>query len=103
METKFTKGEWLVKGSSMSMGSSYRGSFSIESSGFSGDVSDANEANKALIKAAPKIYEALEKANEELAFVIDRYNKKIKDPANFIDAETCHINQLLLAKARGEL
>ncbi len=101
-EAKFTKGEWVVKGSSMSMGANYRGSFSIESNDFSGNISTANEANKSLIEAAPKMYEALQRTNEELAFVIDRYNKRVKDPANFIDAQTCHENQMLLAKARGK-
>lgn len=56
-----------------------------------------------LIEAAPSLYYALKRTTEELAFVIDRYNKKVKYPAHFIDAETCHLNQIELAKARGEL
>jgi hypothetical protein len=61
-------------------------------------IHDAN-----LMAASKDLYYALKHTTEELAFVIDRYNKKVKDPTHFIDAETCHRNQIKLAKARGEL
>ncbi|AUG84937.1 hypothetical protein MAELSTROM_17 [Pseudoalteromonas phage Maelstrom] len=86
-ETKFTKGEWVVKGSSMSMGSNYRGSFSIESNSFDGDISTANAANKALIKAAPDMYDMLATIENDIGQV----------PAWLWDKI-----QLTLAKARGE-
>ena len=101
-ETKFTKGEWRVEGDSMSVGSNYRGKFYVTSNCFDGDIDDASKANAHLIARAPNLYHALKSTTEELAFVIDRYNKKVKDPAHFIDAETCHRNQIELAKARGE-
>lgn len=59
-------------------------------------------ANANLIARSPSLYHALKRTTDELAFVIDLYNKKVKDPADFIDAETCHLNQIELAKARGE-
>lgn len=86
-KTKFTKGEWVVEGSSMSMGPSYRGSFSIESSGFSGDITDTNEANKALIKAAPEMYDMLATIENDIGQVPEWLWDKI---------------QSTLAKARGE-
>lgn len=60
-------------------------------------------ANARMMALAPEMFERLSKANDEIAFLINIYNKKVKDPANFLDAETCHINQLLLAKVKGDL
>ena len=98
-KAKFTKGDWVVKGSSMSMGSSYRGSFSIESSGFSGDITDANEANKALIAAAPEMYAEIESEIELLKEVRgDSHSEYI---ITLLDERIAH-KQSLLAKARGE-
>jgi len=60
-------------------------------------------ANARMMALAPELCERLSKANDEIAFLINIYNKKVKDPANFIDAETCHDNQLFIAKLKGEL
>lgn len=60
-------------------------------------------ANARMMSSSKEILERLSKANDEIAFLIKIYNKKVKDPANFIDAETCHDNQLFIAKVKGEL
>ncbi|QAY17977.1 hypothetical protein [Pseudoalteromonas phage C7] len=70
--TKFTKGEWVVKGTSMSMGSNYRGKFTVESSGFSGNISEANIANAHLIKVAPEMYKFIESLQLSVADSIKR-------------------------------
>ncbi len=87
-EAKFTQGEWSV----------YYGLVVINRVHY--EFRNTHDAH--LIAAAPEMYMALKQTNEELAFMIERYNRRVKDPANFIDAETCHKNQVLLAKARGE-
>lgn len=61
------------------------------------------QANARMMAASKEMLERLSKANDEIAFLINIYNKKVKDPANFIDAETCHENQLFIAKVKGEL
>lgn len=100
-EEKFTKGEWVENGAFVSHVD--LGCDAIVSGAGCKDISYKEaEANANLIARAPNLYHALKRTTEELAFVIDRYNKKVKDPANFIDAETCHLNQIELAKARGE-
>ena len=61
-----------------------------------------NEEDAILMSKSKKLYEQLETTNKELAFVINAYNKLVKDPCDFFDAETCHLNQILLAQCRGE-
>lgn len=97
-ETKFTKGEWYAHPN----GVGCSGIAIVNTPNGCVIPKHEDSANRDLIAAAPEMYKALQRTNEELAFIIDMYNKKVKDPANFIDAETCHENQLLLVKARGE-
>ncbi len=90
-KAKFTKGKWIVKGRSMAMGSNYRGDFSVKSDRFSGNISDASNANASLIAAAPDMYEMLQRWVDSVESVSDDYQLGILD-------ETIE----LLAKARGE-
>jgi len=61
-------------------------------------------------KAAPDMLEALESTNKELAAVILRLNElstkfalaRGLDEPDYHDMQTCHENQLLIAKAKGE-
>jgi outer membrane protein TolC len=46
-----------------------------------------------------KLKEALSSTNDELNFTIELYNKEVKDPSRFIDAETCFDNAKLLQEA----
>lgn len=98
METKFTKGEWRVEHFVNEKG------FEIAYNDDGEVIADYvyEEPDAHLIARAPNLYHALKRTNEELALLIDLYNKKVKDPAHFIDAETCHLNNIELAKARGE-
>lgn len=76
---------------------------SVHSNEFNGVSKEQMRANARMMALAPELFERLSKANDEIAFLISIYNNKVKDPANFLDAETCHINQLLLAKVKGDL
>lgn len=68
------------------------------------------EANAHLIAAAPEMYEMLEIASRELLTLIDEVNDQrasqitsaTETEPDYLDAETVHLIQLLLAKARGE-
>ncbi|YP_010660206.1 coil containing protein [Pseudoalteromonas phage HS1] len=88
-DLKFTKGDWKVKGSSISMGASYRGKFTIESNDFAGNISDANIANASLIKASPKMYMALQS-------ILDSPYTELKE-------EDFEMIEKVLAEARGEI
>jgi len=117
-ETKFTKGEWdvlsiesdkeYIRIRGTAIGGRYKianvTDLKLHHDGKEWCLREREEslANAHLIARAPNLYHALKSTTEELAFVIDSYNKKVKDPAHFIDAETCHLNQIELAKARGE-
>lgn len=61
-----------------------------------------DEQDAILMSQSKKLYEQLETTNKELAFVIFMYNKLVRNPCEFFDAETCHLNQILLAQCRGE-
>lgn len=117
-EVKFTKGEWsilpieddkeYIRIRGTVLGCRYKIA-NVTDLKFHHDGKDwclrdriESAANAQLISRAPNLYHALKRTNEELALLIDRCNKKVKDPAHFIDAETCHLNQIELAKARGE-
>jgi len=95
-EAKFTKGDWKVEGSSMSMGANYRGKFTITSSAFAGNISDANTANANLIKASPKMYEMLIKISEAINSGL--YEIELADAITEFGGDI----EKLLAKARGE-
>lgn len=88
-EAKFTKGEWKVEGSSMSMGANYRGAFYVTSNCFDGDIFEAGKANARLISAAPEMYNLLERLTSH-----DNCKKDIIHLLGEADS--------LLAKARGE-
>lgn len=88
-DTKFTKGDWKVEGSSMSMGANYRGKFTITSIDFAGNISDANIANANLIKASPKMYMALQS-------IFDSPYTELKE-------EDFEMIESVLAEARGGL
>lgn len=90
-EAKFTKGEWNVEGTSMAIGSSYRGNFNVTSTCFDGDIGDSSKANANLIAAAPEMYELLSEVSHVLGHELSPTNKA------YIKA----IKELL-AKARGE-
>lgn len=108
METKFTKGEWSIgvdcwaDGHVSIDGFEHSAIAVVVSEMDDGSKKEELSANAYLIARAPNLYHALKRTNEELALLIDLYNKKIKDPAHFIDAETCRLNNIELAKARGE-
>jgi hypothetical protein len=67
-------------------------------------------ANANLIAAAPDMLEALESTNKELQSVITKLNQMLKknispydlDEPEYYDMQTCHENQVLIAKAKGE-
>ena len=97
-----TEGEWIIYQDEMT--NLYVVNTPEDEEGFSiGVVEGVYDKNDAiLISQSKKLYEQLETTNNELAFVINAYNKLVKDPCDFFDAETCHLNQTLLAQCRGE-
>ena len=101
--TKFTKGPWVAKGANPSRiyGMVREDKESMVAA--TGSVNADSGANAHLIAAAPDMYTEITHLIHELNFVIEAYNKKVKDPSEFFDAESCHKAQVLLAKARGEL
>ena len=110
MEAKFTKREWAVITepesehylTTVDCGGIMQLNVITSATDITFTESFERIANAHLIAAAPNLYHALKRTNEELALLIDLYNKKVKDPAHFIDAETCYLNNIELAKARGE-
>ena len=67
--------------------------------------------NARLIAAAPELYSALESTSRELEWCIDYINNHMRknisasdfQPPDYYDHQTCHENQELLAKIKGDL
>jgi hypothetical protein len=100
MKTKFTEGPWWVSRSN-EIGTVPTMDVKIVSR-VSGANPEEAKANGYLIARAPEMYTEISHLIHELNHVIEAYNKVVKDPSEFFDAESCHKAQILLAKARGE-
>ena len=110
MNTKFTKGEWFIERYHTMLDVSVVGKGSICTVDTDHvmdecmiDPTPEQVANANLIAAAPEMYTEISHLMHELNHVIEAYNKVVKDPSEFFDAESCHKAQILLAKARGEI
>ncbi len=60
-------------------------------------------ANARMMALAPEMLDKLVEVNETISFLIGIYNKRTKDPANFLDAEICSEIQMFIAKVKGDL
>lgn len=118
MDTKFTKGKWLLTEEPKSKGmcSTSTGHFHIETDEVHKFIKIENEhreeskANAHLIAVAPDMYAMIKELAHELNLAIDECNeyraKSItpltESEPDYIDKQTVHEAQALLAKARGE-
>ncbi len=117
METKFTKGEWIVEnnGTSYSVwveyGSNYDNIINEQYYSFPNkEYSDELLANVHLIAAAPEMYAMIESLSRELELAITKINitamrnvaPQAETQPDMWDMESLHDAQLLLKKARGE-
>lgn len=125
MNTKFTKGEWIVYDKNDDWGNVGSDELVVGMSSYNKDYTnyycshkitiddseDEARANAHLIAAAPDMYAMIKELVHELNLAIDECNEyKIKaitssteNEPDYIDKQTLHEAQILLAKARGEI
>ena len=118
MEAKFTKGKWVVDNSGSAViikdSGGYVGYPSHKGAIASLDdgeyIENGNKHDAHLIAAAPDMYAMIKELAHELNIAIDECNEyrakginsSTENEPDYIDKQTVHEAQLLLAKARGE-